>query len=324
MMKKEKPQNLDALIFIDTNIFLDFYRMRKSDVSIKYLQEIENHKDLIITSNQVEMEFKKNRQEVILETISEVKKNVNINLSVPTILSDARAVENIRKSKKVIEDQQKRLKLQIERILKNPSTNDPVYRSLQKLFNHNSPINLNRENKVRFAIRKLALKRFILGYPPRKKTDNSIGDAINWEWIIKSAGNTGKHIIIVTRDTDFGAIYDGDSYLNDWLTQEFKQRVSRKRKIIITDKLSLAFQYVDVPVTKEMIEEEEKVIDLSFLHYKMRTTEEAIRKINESIQMTNIQDAISRLNENKNLYDSIFNKINFLKGPSSPEDKDQK
>lgn len=100
MMKKEKPQNLDALIFIDTNIFLDFYRMRKSDVSIKYLQEIENHKDLIITSNQVEMEFKKNRQEVILETISEVKKNVNINLSVPTILSDARAVENIRKSKK--------------------------------------------------------------------------------------------------------------------------------------------------------------------------------------------------------------------------------
>lgn len=159
-MKKEK--RLDALIFVDTNIFLDFYRMRKSDVSMKYLQEIENHRDLVITSSQVEMEFKKNRQEVILESIIEVKKPININLNVPTVLADAKAVDIIRKSKKTIEDQQKRLKLKIERILKNPSVYDPVYKSLQKLFKSNSSINLNRDNKARFAIRKLALKRFIL------------------------------------------------------------------------------------------------------------------------------------------------------------------
>lgn len=40
-MKQNKEQKLDALIFIDTNIFLDFYRIRKSDVSLKYLEEIE-------------------------------------------------------------------------------------------------------------------------------------------------------------------------------------------------------------------------------------------------------------------------------------------
>jgi predicted nucleic acid-binding protein len=323
-MKKEKPKNLDAIIFIDTNIFLDFYRMRKSDVSMKYLQEVENHKDLIITTSQVEMEFKKNRQEVILESILEVKKNININLNVPTILSDAKAVDMIKKSKKVIEDQQKRLKLQIERILKNPSTYDPVFQSLQKLFKFNSPINLNRENKTRFTIRKLALKRFILGYPPRKKTDNSISDAINWEWIIKSAENTGKHIIIVTRDTDFGAIYDGDSYLNDWLTQEFKQRISRRRKILITDKLSVAFKLVDVPVTKEMIEEEEKVIDLSFFNYKTRIAQDAIKRINECMKVTDIQGALNSINENKNIYDSMFKNIQFLKNMNLPGDKTEK
>jgi hypothetical protein len=320
-MKKEKPKNLEAIIFIDTNIFLDFYRMRKSDVSMKYLREIENHKDLIITTSQVEMEFKKNRQEVILESILEVKKSISINLNVPTILSDAKAVEMIKKSKKVIEDQQKRLKLQIERILKNPSTYDPVYHSLQKLFRFNSSINLNRENKTRFAIRKLALKRFILGYPPRKKTDNSIGDAINWEWIIKSAENTGKHIIIVTRDTDFGAIYDGDSYLNDWLAQEFKQRISRKRNLLITDKLSVAFKLVDVPVTKEMIEEEEKVIDLSFLNYKMRISQDAIKRMNESMQMTDIQGALNRISENKNFYEAMFKGIQSFKNMNLPGDK---
>jgi predicted nucleic acid-binding protein len=323
-MKKEKPKNLDALIFIDTNIFLDFYRMRKSDVSMKYLKEIENHKDLIITTSQVEMEFKKNRQEVILESILEVKKDININLNVPTVLSDAKAVAMIKKSKIIIEDQQKRLKLQIERILKNPSTYDPVYQSLQKFFKSNSPINLNRENTIRFAIRKLALKRFMLGYPPRKKSDNSIGDAINWEWMIKIAENTGKHIIVVTRDTDFGAIYNGDSYLNDWLTQEFKERISRKRKIIITDKLSVAFKLVDVPVTKEMIEEEGKVIDLSFLNYKMRIAQDAIKRINESMQMTDIQGALNRINENKHFYESIFKNIKSLKNMNHPGDKTEK
>lgn len=55
----KKKETLDALIFIDTNILLDFYRIRKSNVSMKYLEEIENHLDLIITSSQVEMEFKK-------------------------------------------------------------------------------------------------------------------------------------------------------------------------------------------------------------------------------------------------------------------------
>lgn len=300
---------MEALIFIDTNILLDFYRMRKSDVSLKYLEEIENHKDLIITSSQVEMEYKKNRQAVILESISEVKKNININLSVPTILSDARAVEMIKKSKKVIEDQQNRVKLQIERILKNPSKYDPVYQSLQKLFNYNSPINLNRENKLRFSIRKLAIKRFILGYPPRKKTDTSIGDSVNWEWIIKSAETTGKHIIIVTRDNDFGAVYDGDSYLNDWLVQEFKQRVSRRRRIIITDKLSAAFKLVDVPVTKEMIEEEEKVIDLSTLNYKMKISQDALKKFTDTIQFANLEDVFNQLDEKKKFYEWTFKNI---------------
>ena len=193
-MAKKREEKLDALIFIDTNIFLDFYRIRKSNVSLKYLEEIEKHFDLIITISQVEMEFKKNRQSVILESIGEVKKINNVNISVPAILSDAKAVEMIEKSKKNISKKQKELRERIEKILKNPTYNDPVFKSLQKLFSYKSDINLNRENKVRFTIRNLAKKRFLLGYPPRKKTNNSIGDAVNWEWIIRCAENTGKHM----------------------------------------------------------------------------------------------------------------------------------
>lgn len=281
-MAKKKELKLDAYIFIDTNIFLDFYRIRRTDISMKYLEEIEKHKDLIISTSQVEMEYKKNRQSAILESIGEVKKINNVNLTVPAIISDAKAVEMIKKSKKDIDEQQKKLKERIEKILKNPNLNDPVFKILQKLFSHKSPINLNRENKQRFTIRRLALKRFMLGYPPRKSNDNSIGDAVNWEWIVKCAETTKKHIIIVTRDTDFGSIHENESYLNDWLKQEFRQRISQQRKLILTDKLSKAFKLVEIPVTQEMIEEEEKVIKLSSELYKQKLLRELLKKWKES------------------------------------------
>jgi len=294
-MAKKKIEKLDALIFIDTNIFLDFYRIRKSNVSMKYLEQIEKHIDLIITSSQVEMEFKKNRQIAILESITELKKINNVNLNVPTILADAKAVEMIKKSKKEIDKKQKQLKLRIEKILKNPSYNDPVYKSLQKLFSNKSKINLNRENKIRFTVRNLAKKRFLLGYPPRKKSDNSIGDAVNWEWILKCAEDTGKHIIIVTRDSDFGCNYDDESYLNDWLKQEFKQRISRQRKLILTDKLSKAFQLVEIPVTQEMIKEEQKVINLSLNKYNTHQWQESIKNIQENLKLDHLQETMRKI-----------------------------
>lgn len=119
---------------------------------------------------------------------------------------------------------------------------------------------MNREKEERFTIRNLARKRFVLGYPPRKQGDTSIGDAINWEWIVQCSIDSGKHIVIVTRDTDYGAIYNGKSYLNDWLRQEFSERVSSKRKIILTDKLSEGLKVVHAAVTKEMEEEEKRLI----------------------------------------------------------------
>lgn len=294
----KKIEKLDALIFIDTNIFLDFYRIRRTDVSMKYLEEIVKHKDIIVTSSQVEMEFKKNRQSAILESITEVTKKGNINLSVPAILSDSQALKMMKKAKQDIDDQQRKLKLQIERILKNPNQNDQVFKCLQKVFSNKSIINLDRENKLRFTIRNLAKKRFLLGYPPRKKDDNSIGDAVNWEWIIKCAELTGKHIIIVIRDTDFGTISESESYLNDWLRQEFKQRISQKRKLILTDKLSKAFQLVKIPVTKEMIEEEKIVINDNFILTQQRL-QETIRRFSETIKDSNIFETMNNINKFK-------------------------
>ena len=68
----------------------------------------------------------------------------------------------------------------------------------------------------RFGFSKiLAILLVRLGYPLRKQNDISMGDAVNWEWIIECANSGGKDIIIVTRDSDCGCNHDRKFHLND-------------------------------------------------------------------------------------------------------------
>lgn len=234
---------MDNLIFIDTNIFLDFYRIRNSDISLKYLNLIDNNHDKIIVTDQLEMEFKKHRLEIIQETLKALKPP-DINSSVPpAIVSDIEPAKIIEKLKAQAQKQHKKLKDRIHTLLENPISSDKVYQTLQRLFkDKNSDLNLHRENSEKYRIRRLALKRFFLGCPPRKKSDTSIGDALNWEWIIKCCTDKNKSVIIVSRDSDYGIHFDNKSIINDFLNQEFKDRISNRKKVLFTNKLSFALK----------------------------------------------------------------------------------
>ena len=62
----------DPLLFIDTNIYLDFYRASGSS-DFKLLDRLEKVHDKIISSAQVEMEFQKNRQKRIRDAFQGLK-----------------------------------------------------------------------------------------------------------------------------------------------------------------------------------------------------------------------------------------------------------
>ncbi|MDX2286857.1 MAG: PIN domain-containing protein [Bacteroidia bacterium] len=250
------------LIFIDTNIYLDFYRIRRSDVSMKYLDWIDQQNNVILTGSQIEMEFKKHRQEVILESVNGLKSPDFGGLNVPAFLAASEPVKIIGDKKKDVEKQHRKVIERMLKTLKNPTTNDQVYKTLQRLFkNTNNPNNLHRELELRKEIRELAQKRYFLGYPPRKKNDTSIGDAINWEWIIHCAKRENSSVMIVSRDTDYGVFHKEEAFMNDWLSQEFKERVNRKRSVQLTNKLSAAMKAVKSQVTREMVEEEKRIVD---------------------------------------------------------------
>jgi PIN domain len=161
---------MDALIFIDTNILLDFYRVRSGGVGLQLLDVIEKHKDILITGSQVEMEYKKNRQHVILEALRAQKTPDWSGLTSPAFLANAKPAQIIAKSKKTITTQQARLKTRIANVLEKPNISDPVFKAHERVFKYNSDYNLSRDKKDRFTIRNRARKRFVLGYPPRKQT----------------------------------------------------------------------------------------------------------------------------------------------------------
>lgn len=71
-MKNARRRPTQVYAFIDTNIFLDFYRT-KNDVTLKMLEPLKPVKHRVISTYHVEMEFLKKRQRVLFESLRDVK-----------------------------------------------------------------------------------------------------------------------------------------------------------------------------------------------------------------------------------------------------------
>lgn len=249
---------LKKLLFVDANIWLDFYRAR-NDIGLRLLTHAEDIADKIIVTYQLESEFKRNRQAVILEGMKELKDPPQI----PRlgIFSDAKASHMMTKSLREVAKRLSKQKVQLARVLDNPAMYDPVYQACQRIFHRdNSPIVLAHDNKIRRAIRTRALRRFLQGYPPRKRTDISIGDAFNWEWMLHCAQESTAELVIVSRDSDYGITYGEKTYVNDDLRQEFGERVSKKRKVLLYQKLSDALKHFAREVTRQEQEAESEIV----------------------------------------------------------------
>ena len=250
---------LQKLLFIDTNIWLDFYRSR-NETGLALLRHIETVADRLIVTYQLESEFKKNRQVAIVESIQELKAPGQIPR--PGIFSDARASDVLSRSMKEADKRVKILKARLTKALEEPSRHDPVYQACQRLFHKGDALSLTREDKIRHLIRRKSFRRFLHGCPPRKRNDTSIGDSINWEWMIHCAKEQNAELVIVTRDTDYGLQFEGRSYINDHLKQEFSERVSKKRSLLLYSRLSEALKHFAVPVTSKEEVAEAEIVEL--------------------------------------------------------------
>lgn len=248
---------IQKLLFVDTNIWLDFYRAR-GDSALTLLNHLETVSDKIIVPYQLEMEFKKNRHDAIKEGLQSLKGPDSI--SRPAFFSDAQAVKSMSTAIRAANKQVKLLRAKYPKVLANPAANDPVYQSVQRIFHKNDALVWKKESEDHKAVYDRAFKRFLHGCPPRKKNDTSMGDALNWEWVLHCCIQKKAELVIVTRDSDYGYTLDKNTYINDYLKHEFNEIVSQKRKILITEKLSEALKHFNISVSAKEREEEEQLI----------------------------------------------------------------
>ena len=74
-----------TLLFIDTNILLDFYRAPQSDLSLEVFDKLLEHSSTLIISEQVEIEFNNNRKRVIDEYIKHIPTKID-NIALAPVL----------------------------------------------------------------------------------------------------------------------------------------------------------------------------------------------------------------------------------------------
>lgn len=144
---------LDTLIFVDTNIFLDLYRVRSGgDANLELLSHLDTIPQKLIVTDQVEMEFKRNRQHIVKTAIDGLKPIQAANISVPSFLTESQPGKMLNKHRADFNDQQAKLKGRLERALADPAQHDPVYQIAQRLFTSDVACRLCREDEAKYEL----------------------------------------------------------------------------------------------------------------------------------------------------------------------------
>jgi hypothetical protein len=204
------------------------------------------------------MEFLKNRQITLLNALGSV--STDVSAAIPAVVADKDLGTAMSKLKTDAKNNASKLKSRVEAPRKDPKTNDPVFNILAKIFSSDANHALTRDMAERHQINKRAWRRFVVGYPPRKANDTSVGDALNWEWLIYCGQvlQLQGRFMIVTRDNDYSYEFANKYYLNDHLKRDFRDRVGKK-SIVFTKKPSDALKALEVTVSKAEIEAEESL-----------------------------------------------------------------
>lgn len=246
------------IVFVDTQIWFDLYRQQGGS-AINLLDELTKYSSNLILTNQVRVEFLKNRQRVIIEAAKGIPRPRRE--SIPPVFQDIEHAEAMLTSLGNASSAYEGLKKNIVAMLSDPVGSDPVLQAFESLFAKSSSSNLRDAGDMRSEIHNRARLRFEAGRPPRKKDDTSIGDAINWEWVLHCADQRGGSVsvMIVSRDGDYGARYEKNIYMNDYLASELRSRVDRRGIIKISDKLSDALKILGVHLGPEAIRRQEEL-----------------------------------------------------------------
>jgi len=225
-------------IYIDTNVFLDFYQSAKDRMAI--FQELLARADCIVVPEQTVREFRRNRAARLSKLAELVEKSSNINVYTTAIVREMPAFKEWEASRDAAKKHAKAIETQLRSWVKDESS-DPVYQQFVKLYCKGTTMSTPSDALAKAEQRKL------LGDPPTSPDKHTIGDEIIWETLLALCNDD---LIVVSRDHTF---LDNESLLRS----EFEVKGVR-RLLAVTDSLGHALKLVGKPsVPIEQAEKED-------------------------------------------------------------------
>jgi hypothetical protein len=231
-----------ALVYIDTNVFLDFYQASTDRLAV--FEDILGRSKNVLLTQQTVNEFRRNRIARLTVLAENIKKGPHPQLyttavvqALPGFQAWVKARDEARNAAQAIANEL------TSWVTKEES--DPVLVAFEKLVSSAKVIGFNE------TLIERARRRKILGQPPTTPDKHTIGDELIWESLL-----TWKEddLVLVTRDKSFldnGAI----------LKREFEATTGRS---LVELTGSLASGLKATGQASEKIEEAEKKLPKSF------------------------------------------------------------
>ena len=208
-------------VFIDTNIYLNFYRLSSQSLSsLSLLQDlIKKEKIELILPKQVKDEFYREKEVVANQFSEKLKQIKKVEIKEPLFLKSYPKVKKLKgvvhKLNVIAEDIIKEYKRRIT------NSKSKINKNLNTLFSKALEPEENND------ILNRAYFRTLRGNPPRKN-NKSFGDAIIWETILSA--DYKDDLFIVSYDGDFASeVYK--TKINEFLYQEWQQKTKKNLKL---------------------------------------------------------------------------------------------
>lgn len=283
-------------VFIDTNIFLDFYRLNDKEIEQlkKLLVLIENKEIEIILSQNVIDEYNKNRLKVIHNTISDFTKQTEFRI--PNILKTFSETQELESARKLIKEKTAELLEKFKQKVAELDLSADLI--VQQIFTNSNIIEVTTD------LLKKAEIRFIRRFPPRKKDSNdSIGDAINWITLLENIANGDLHII--SEDKDYrDSLYNDNDIASFFLSNEWKNL--KDGKLFVYRDLKGFFDEKFVTYNFEIDEEKKQEIEDLINSPNFVCTHSAIEKLSlysySDFSIKEINDIINAYIENPQIH----------------------
>lgn len=255
-------------IFIDTNILLDLYHLSGPDLDeLKKVIKLHQTSQIkIYLPKQVKDEFYRNRERVVKESIELFEKS-KASSSLPNMAKTHDRIPELRGLQESFNQLVRDIKADVT--LQAVESRLKADELIEVLFDQFKEESIDQEIILK------AKDRQQIGNPPGKR--DSLGDAINWEWLIVSVPEL-EDLNIVSGDGDFESVLTPGA-VKDFLQREWRARKRSEIRLFKGLPELLKEYFPDIKLSDE-IDKKDAILKLES-SYNFAATHAAIAKLNK-------------------------------------------